>query len=55
MKPDVPCPADQALDTAHQMAVKKLLDGANTEDARRLIQMDLDRARQDAAPPKAKP
>jgi hypothetical protein len=54
VKPDVPCAADKALEVAHQMAVKKLLDGAKNEEARRLIQMDLDRARQDAAPPKPK-
>jgi C-terminal processing protease CtpA/Prc len=54
VKPDVPCPADKALDVALEMAVKKLLDEAKDEETRRLIQMDLERAKQDGTP-KAKP
>src|SRR5262245_4567744 len=54
VKPDVPCPADKALDVAHEMAVKKLMENAKNEEAKRLLQMDLDRAKQDAAPPKSK-
>jgi len=54
VKPDKACAADQALDMALEMAVKKLLDNAKDDDTKRLIQMDLDRARQDAAA-KAKP
>jgi hypothetical protein len=46
VKPDVEVAADQALEKAHQLAVKKLLDGARDDEARRLIQMDLDRARE---------
>jgi retinol-binding protein 3 len=54
VKPDKASAADQALDVAHQMAVKKLLDGAKDDEIRRLIEMDLDRAKQEA-PAKAKP
>jgi hypothetical protein len=46
----MPCAANQALDVAHQAAIKKLLDGAKDNDVRRLIQMDVDRAKQDAVP-----
>jgi hypothetical protein len=45
VKPDVPVAADKALETAHQLAVKKLLEKAPDDEARRLIQMDLERAR----------
>jgi C-terminal processing protease CtpA/Prc len=45
VKPDVSVSADKALETAHQLAVKKLLEKAPNDDARRLIQMDLDRAK----------
>ena len=54
VKPDKSCTADQALDVAQQMAVKKLLDGAKDNESRRLIEMDLDRAKQET-PAKAKP
>jgi hypothetical protein len=54
VKPEVACAAEKALDVAHEMALKKLLEGARDEEAKRFIQMDLDRARQDAAPPKPK-
>jgi C-terminal processing protease CtpA/Prc len=42
VKPDVEATADKALETAHQLAVKKLLEKAPNEEARRLIQMDLE-------------
>jgi hypothetical protein len=45
VKPDVAVSADKALETAHQLAVKKLLDKAHNDEARRVIQMDLDRAK----------
>jgi len=54
VKPDKACAADQALDVAHQMAVRKLLDNAKDDDTKRLIEMDLDRAKQEA-PAKPKP
>jgi hypothetical protein len=45
VKPDVEVAADKALETAHQLAIKKLLEKAPTEEARRLIQMDLEMAK----------
>lgn len=48
VKPDKACAADQALDVAQQMAVKKLQDGAKDDETRRLIQMDLERAKQES-------
>jgi retinol-binding protein 3 len=45
VKPDIAVAADKALDTAHQLAVKKLLEAAPNEQARRLIQMDLEMAK----------
>jgi C-terminal processing protease CtpA/Prc len=45
VKPDVEVAADKALETAHQLAVKKLLEKAPTDEARRLIQMDLEMAK----------
>jgi len=54
VKPDIACAADKALEVAHNTAVKKLLEKVKNEDERRMIQMDLDRAKQDAAAPKAK-
>jgi hypothetical protein len=45
VKPDVAVSADKALETAHQLAVKKLLEKAPNDEARRLIQMDLDIAK----------
>jgi retinol-binding protein 3 len=46
VKPDVKAPAGKALETAHQLAVKKLLEKAKDERARRLIKMDLERAKE---------
>jgi C-terminal processing protease CtpA/Prc len=46
VKPDIAVPADQALERAHQEAVKKLLAKAKDDQTRRLIQMDLERARE---------
>ena len=54
VRPDVPCTADKALEVAHEMAVKKLMENAQNDEAKRLLQVDLDRAKQDAAPPKPK-
>jgi peptidase S41-like protein len=45
VKPDVSVSADKALETAHQLAVKNLLDKAPNEEARRLIRMDLEMAK----------
>jgi len=45
VKPDVEVAADKALETAHQLAVKKLLEKAPNDEARWLIQMDLDKAK----------
>jgi hypothetical protein len=45
VKPDVPVEADKALETAHQLAVKKLLEKAPDDAARLLIEMDLERAK----------
>ena len=45
IKPDVEVAADKALETAHQLAVKKLLEKAPNDEARRLIQMDLEMAK----------
>jgi len=49
VKPDKSCAADQALDIAHQAAVKKLLDGAKDEQTRRMIEMDLERSKQETS------
>jgi hypothetical protein len=46
VEPDVKVPADKALEVAHQDAVKRLLERTKDEEARRLIQMDLDRAKE---------
>jgi hypothetical protein len=54
VKPDVPAVADQALEVAHQLALKKLLDGAKDEEARRFIEGDLERARERDKPRPAK-
>jgi hypothetical protein len=45
VKPDVEVAADKALETAHQLAVKKILEKAPTDEARRLIQMELEMAK----------
>lgn len=42
--PEVPVAADQALDTAHKLAIEKILANADAE-TRRLVQADLDRAK----------
>jgi C-terminal processing protease CtpA/Prc len=44
VKPEVSVAADQALDTAHKLAIEKLLSGAD-EDTKRRINADLDRAK----------
>jgi retinol-binding protein 3 len=46
VKPDVAVPADEALDKAHELAVKKILANAKDEESRRLIQMDLHRSKE---------
>jgi hypothetical protein len=45
VKPDIAVAADKALDTAHQGAIKRLLEKTKDEETRRLIKMDLDRAK----------
>ena len=45
VKPDVEVAADKALETAHQLAIQKLLEKAPNEEARRLILMDLEIAK----------
>ena len=45
VKPDIAVAADKALETAHQLAIKHLLAKAVDEETRRLIQRDLDRAK----------
>jgi C-terminal processing protease CtpA/Prc len=45
VNPDVEVAADKALDSAHDLAVKKLLEKAPNDEARRRIQMDLDMAK----------
>ncbi len=54
VKPDIAVPADQALDVAHKQAVQKLLDNAKDEETKRLIRMDLERAREQEKPAAAK-
>jgi hypothetical protein len=44
VKPDVAVPAAKALDTAHRLAVKKVLAGTKDERLRRLIESELKRA-----------
>ena len=46
VKPDVAVAADEALDKAHELAVKTILANAKDDDARQLIQMDLDRSKE---------
>jgi hypothetical protein len=46
VKPDIAVPADRALERAHREAVKRLLAKTKDEEARRLIEMDLKRARE---------
>jgi hypothetical protein len=45
VKPDIVVTADKALDTAHKEAIKRLLKKAKDEETKRLIQMDLERAK----------
>jgi retinol-binding protein 3 len=44
VKPDVPVPADAALQKAQELAMQKLLEKAKDDETRRLIQMDLERS-----------
>jgi C-terminal processing protease CtpA/Prc len=44
VKPDVAVAADQALDTAHKLALEKLLSGAD-EETKRIINADLERSK----------
>jgi hypothetical protein len=55
VKPDVPVSADEALDKAHELAVQKILANVKDDMTRRLIQRDLDRAREQPRTPGAKP
>jgi hypothetical protein len=48
VKPDVAVPADQALEKAHELAVQKILARAKDEEARRMIQMDIERSKERA-------
>jgi C-terminal processing protease CtpA/Prc len=47
VKPDVAVPADEALAKAHELAVKKILADTKDEEARRQIQRDFDRSREE--------
>jgi hypothetical protein len=46
VKPDVPVNADEALEKAHELAVKKILASARDEEERRSIQMDVERSKE---------
>jgi hypothetical protein len=46
VKPDVAVAADAALEKAHELAVQKLLAGAKDDEARRLIEADVERSRE---------
>ncbi len=46
VKPDVPVPADEALEKAHEIAIEKLLERAKDEEARRRIHRDVERSRE---------
>jgi hypothetical protein len=46
VKPDVPAAADKALEVAHELAVKTLLDSAKDEETRKLIRADVERDRE---------
>jgi C-terminal processing protease CtpA/Prc len=46
VKPDVAVPAADALDKAHELAVKKILANAKDEPTRLMIQVDLDRSKE---------
>jgi C-terminal processing protease CtpA/Prc len=46
VKPDVAVPADEALEKAHELAVKKALAKAKDEETRRMILMDLQRSKE---------
>src|SRR5262249_40916872 len=48
VKPDVAVPADEALEKAHELAVKQILANVKDEETRRMIQMDLERAKERA-------
>jgi retinol-binding protein 3 len=45
VKPDVPVPADAALEKAHEIAIQKLLEKAKDEEARERIHRDVERSR----------
>jgi retinol-binding protein 3 len=49
VSPDIAVPADKALETAHEHAVKKLLESAKDEDTRRMIQFEVERAKEEQA------
>lgn len=49
VKPDVAVPADEALEKAHELAVKKLLADAKDDEARRMIQTDVERSKEKPA------
>jgi retinol-binding protein 3 len=46
VKPDVPVPADAALEKAHEIAIQKLLDKAKDGEARQQIHRDIERSRE---------
>jgi C-terminal processing protease CtpA/Prc len=46
VQPDVAVGAEQALDKAHELAVNKLLERAKDDEARRQIQIDLERSKE---------
>jgi C-terminal processing protease CtpA/Prc len=52
VKPDVAVPAEQALETAHRLAVEKLLAAAKDDEARQRIRAEVDRAREQDKPAK---
>ena len=54
IKPDVAVPADQALERAHELAIKKLLETTKDDDTRRLLQMDLEHSGEHKMPKTAR-
>jgi len=50
VKPDVPCPADKALEKAHELAIEKPLKNAKDEESRQKIQMDVEHSRERPVP-----
>jgi hypothetical protein len=55
VKPDVAVPADEALEKAHELAVKKILANAKDEETRRMIQVDVERSKERAKEQFGKP